>query len=290
MRVGVLGLRRARRRRGAKLQAHRLRRRGLERDAQERCPAFACFAGADGLDTLLARTDILVVLVPLTARRAGISTRRCSPSSRKDGRLGGPILINAGRGGLQVEADILAALDAGALKGASLDVFEREPLPADSPLWAHPAVYVSPHNAAISTPEAIAPASSGRSRHTSAASRCTISWTGGGGIEAGRRVSPLLAGYGIHTSKIAARTPSPACGGRWREAPDGVWPAASGQVALHDRHREPFINGSRSPHPIRRYAAPSPLRGEATVMFAVARCSAGLKAGATRPRLRRLRP
>ena len=75
---------------------------------------------------------------------------------RQGGRLGGPVLINAGRGGLQVEADILAALDSGALKGASLDVFEREPLPRDSRLWSHPAVYVSPHNAAISSPKAIA--------------------------------------------------------------------------------------------------------------------------------------
>ena len=74
----------------------------------------------------------------------------------RNGPLGGPILINAGRGGLQVETDILAALDCGALKGASLDVFEREPLPRDSRLWSHPAVYISPHNAAISSPKAIA--------------------------------------------------------------------------------------------------------------------------------------
>ncbi len=74
----------------------------------------------------------------------------------RDGRLGGPILINAGRGGLQVEADIVAALETGALKGASLDVFETEPLPQDSPLWRHPAVFVTPHNAAISHPDAVA--------------------------------------------------------------------------------------------------------------------------------------
>ncbi len=46
--------------------------------------------------------------------------------------------------------------NSGALKGASLDVFEPEPLPKDSRLWSHPAVYVSPHNAAISSPQAIA--------------------------------------------------------------------------------------------------------------------------------------
>ena len=65
------------------------------------------------------------------------------------------ILVKTGDGGL-LPADIVAALDSGALGGASLDVFEREPLPENSPLWSHPSVYVSPHNAAISEPGAIA--------------------------------------------------------------------------------------------------------------------------------------
>jgi glyoxylate/hydroxypyruvate reductase A len=66
------------------------------------------------------------------------------------------VLINAGRGGLQVEADILACLDDGTLKAATLDVFETEPLPDDSALWSHPRVTVTPHNAAVSEPEATA--------------------------------------------------------------------------------------------------------------------------------------
>jgi glyoxylate/hydroxypyruvate reductase A len=65
------------------------------------------------------------------------------------------VLINAGRGGLQVGADILACLDDGTLKAATLDVFETEPLPPDSPFWTHPAVTVTPHNAAMSDPESI---------------------------------------------------------------------------------------------------------------------------------------
>ena len=117
---------------------------------------MTCFSGADGLKRMLAQTDILVVLLPLTPYTRGIINASLLSQLKQDGPLGGPILINAGRGGLQVEADILAALDSGALKGASLDVFESEPLPVASRLWSHPSVYVSPHNAAISSPKAIA--------------------------------------------------------------------------------------------------------------------------------------
>jgi glyoxylate/hydroxypyruvate reductase A len=119
-------------------------------------PGIACFDGAAGLDAMLARSDILVCLLPLTAATRGILNAALFAKLPRDGRLGGAILLNAGRGGLQVEADILAALDSGALKGASLDVFETEPLPRHSPLWRHPAVFVTPHNAAISHPDAIA--------------------------------------------------------------------------------------------------------------------------------------
>jgi glyoxylate/hydroxypyruvate reductase len=119
-------------------------------------PGVACFSGADGLKRLLAQTDMLLVLLPLTEATRGIVDASLLAQLRQGGALGGPILINAGRGGLQVEADILAALDSGALKGASLDVFEREPLPKESRLWSHPAIYVSPHNAAVSSPQAIA--------------------------------------------------------------------------------------------------------------------------------------
>ena len=118
-------------------------------------PDVACFFGTDGLKHLLGQTDMLVVLLPLTEATRGIVNASLLSQLKRDGPLGGPILINAGRGGLQVEADILTALNSGALKGASLDVFEHEPLPRDSPLWSHPAVYISPHNAAISSPNAI---------------------------------------------------------------------------------------------------------------------------------------
>ena len=66
------------------------------------------------------------------------------------GREFGAALIQIGRGGHLVERDLLAALDSGHISGASLDVFETEPLPKDSPLWSHPQVVITPHVA--STP------------------------------------------------------------------------------------------------------------------------------------------
>ena len=114
------------------------------------------FFGEDGMKDFLARTDILVSLVPLTPETRGILNAGLFAGLAQDGRLGGPFLINPGRGGLQVADDIIAALDAGTLKGATLDVFETEPLPVESPLWSHPGVTVTPHNAAMSEPEAIA--------------------------------------------------------------------------------------------------------------------------------------
>ncbi len=113
------------------------------------------FAGEAELAPFLARTDILVALVPLTPDTEGILNRKLFAALARDGRLGAPVLINAGRGGLQNEADILVCLDDGTLGAATLDVFHAEPLPPDSPFWRHPKVTVTPHNAADSDAEAI---------------------------------------------------------------------------------------------------------------------------------------
>ncbi|MCX5516641.1 glyoxylate/hydroxypyruvate reductase A [Kaistia algarum] len=108
------------------------------------------YSGQDGLTPFLARTDILVVLLPLTDETRGILNRSLFERLARNGPLGGGVVINAGRGGLQVEADLIQALDAGYLVGASLDVFEPEPLPSSSPLWLHPKVVMTPHVAATS--------------------------------------------------------------------------------------------------------------------------------------------
>ncbi|MFD1329656.1 2-hydroxyacid dehydrogenase [Mycoplana ramosa] len=110
---------------------------------------------AAGLDAFLARTDILVGLLPLTADTRGLFNAALFSKLRRKGALGGPIFVNAGRGGSQVEADILAALDDGTLAGASLDVFEQEPLPLESRLWTHEKVFMTPHAAAASDVRAL---------------------------------------------------------------------------------------------------------------------------------------
>ena len=115
------------------------------------------FAGDDRLSPFLGNTDILVVLLPLTTATHGIIDYGILKQLRPDGAPGGPALINAGRGQLQKEADILRALEDGTLKEASLDVFETEPLPAGSALWAHPRVFVTPHAAATSDPDYLVP-------------------------------------------------------------------------------------------------------------------------------------
>lgn len=123
--------------------------------ARKHVDGIKSYAGESELSAFLARTDILVVLMPLTPETEGILNRKLFKGLARNGRLGAPVLINAGRGGLQNEADILACLDDGTLGGATLDVFHNEPLPHDSPFWRHPKVTVTPHNAADSDAEAI---------------------------------------------------------------------------------------------------------------------------------------
>ena len=118
-------------------------------------PGVETFHGPAGLDAFLGRSEILVCLLPHTPATAGILNLALLRKLKRDGALGGAYLINAGRGKLQVDADILVALHEGTLAGATLDVFPIEPLPTQSPLWSHPAVTITPHNSAASVPEEV---------------------------------------------------------------------------------------------------------------------------------------
>jgi glyoxylate/hydroxypyruvate reductase A len=106
------------------------------------------FHGQAQLNAFLERTDILVCLLPLTPETRHILNGELFAKLNRTSPLGAPVLINAGRGGLQNEADILRCLDDSTLGGASLDVYAQEPLLPDSPFWTHPKVVLTPHNAA----------------------------------------------------------------------------------------------------------------------------------------------
>ncbi len=120
---------------------------GWSRSAKE-IRGIECFHGDDQVDAFLRRTDILVCLLPLTPDTRYLLNRGLFAKLNRNSPMGAPVLINAGRGELQNEADILACLDDGTLGGASLDVYVTEPLPADSRFWTHPRVVLTPHNAA----------------------------------------------------------------------------------------------------------------------------------------------
>lgn len=96
--------------------------------------------GHDQLAAFLGQTDIAICLLPLTPETEGIFCARTLAMMPM-----GAMLVNLGRGKHVVEADLIAALDAGRLAHAALDVTWPEPLPETSPLWAHPKVTIMPH-------------------------------------------------------------------------------------------------------------------------------------------------
>jgi len=111
--------------------------------------------GAGRLDPFLSSTHMLVGLLPLTSETRGIFNRDVFSKLHRHEEIASPVFINAGRGGSQVEADIIACLEDGTLGSVSLDVFEQEPLAEDSPLWGFEQAILTPHAAAVSDIEAL---------------------------------------------------------------------------------------------------------------------------------------
>jgi glyoxylate/hydroxypyruvate reductase A len=141
MGFGVLGQALAR-----QLSVLRYRVIGYRRGAGE-VDGMEVFHGADQLEAFMGRSDILVTLMPSTPEtKKMINTRTLSWLPP------GACFINAGRGDLVDEEDLVEALDRGSVSGAALDVFETEPLPQESILWTHPNVYVTPHIASLTHP------------------------------------------------------------------------------------------------------------------------------------------
>jgi len=145
-RVGVLGLGALGRASAQALAGLGFDVAGWSRSAKS-VPGIACFDGAEGLEAILDRTEILVLLLPLTP-----ATENLLNASRLARLPQGAVVINPGRGPLIDDAALIAALDAGDLAHATLDVFRTEPLPAEHPFWAHPRVTVTPHIASETRP------------------------------------------------------------------------------------------------------------------------------------------
>lgn len=111
-------------------------------------PGIACHAGADELAGFLATSDVLICLLPLTRATSGILGARLFGLLPR-----GAMLVNLGRGGHLVAEDLLAALEAGQVSAAILDVTEPEPLPAAHPFWSHPRIWMTPHVASTTAAE-----------------------------------------------------------------------------------------------------------------------------------------
>jgi len=110
-------------------------------------PGLQSFVGTEELGQFLAQTRILVILLPLSR-----DTRKLIDRDVLWQLPRGAFLINAGRGELVNQPDLIEALDSGQIAGAALDVFDDEPLPAEHRFWHHPMVVLTPHIASLTNP------------------------------------------------------------------------------------------------------------------------------------------
>ena len=116
---------------------------GWSRSAKS-LPGVTCLTGDDGFAQLIASSDILICLLPLTDETTGMLDARLFFELPK-----GASLVHVGRGAQLDHQALLDALDQGQLSAAVLDVTEPEPLPADHPFWSHPKITLTPHIASV---------------------------------------------------------------------------------------------------------------------------------------------
>ena len=150
-RIGILGLGTIGQDTAAKFAALGFPTAGWSR-SHKTLPGIETFHGTDGLARLLARSDILIDVLPLTRDTRGLLDAKAFAALPKSAYF-----INMARGGHVVDEALLAALDSGHLAGATLDVFNVEPLPADHAYWSHPKVHVTPHIAGATNPRTASP-------------------------------------------------------------------------------------------------------------------------------------
>lgn len=138
-RIGVLGLGNMGRAVGRGLADLGFPVLGWSRSPKE-LPGLTCYSGRQGLMEMLPQISVLVSILPSTEETVGLLDAEVFGRMPK-----GAVLVNLGRGNHLVEADLLAALESGHLRGAMLDVFRQEPLPTESTLWHHPLLRLTPH-------------------------------------------------------------------------------------------------------------------------------------------------
>lgn len=144
--VGVMGLGEIGRAIARALVQAGFRVRGWSR-SKHAIEGVETFAGEEERDAFLAGTEFLVCVLPLTRETEGILNARLFAALPR-----GAVLIHVGRGRQLVEPDLMDAVDRGHVRGAVLDVFATEPLPADHPFWRRPRIRVTPHVAGYSLP------------------------------------------------------------------------------------------------------------------------------------------
>ena len=120
---------------------------GVSRSGKPVGAPFTAVHPVSALSSLVSAADWIVLVIPSTPESKQLFSREILSQCR------GAVLLNAGRGAVLEEAALTDALDQGWLRGAALDVFEAEPLPANSPLWADPRVMISPHISGLTTVE-----------------------------------------------------------------------------------------------------------------------------------------
>ncbi len=111
---------------------------------RKRIPAVQSFAGTAELSEFLGRCRVLVCMLPLTAETRGMLDRATLSQLSQ-----GAYVVNVSRGALLIDQDLLALIDSGAISGATLDVFQEEPLPPSHAFWHHPRITVTPHVSAV---------------------------------------------------------------------------------------------------------------------------------------------
>jgi len=113
---------------------------------------FSAFEGDEGLHSVCNSSDYLINILPLTNETKGILNKKIlsklKPSS---------YLINVGRGQHLVDEDLIECLGSGQPRGASLDVFQNEPLPESHPFWTHPKIQITPHIASLTHIDSVYP-------------------------------------------------------------------------------------------------------------------------------------